>query len=173
MGAFGTFNGEESAKWEASDTRMKCAEVLLPNGNGSFMSKCGQRSIGIGLLVDQARTPLFRAYNYDAWTNNGKKGSVPFGDSTKLYSMYKTHENLVYVTKYREVAAMLQLHHNYNSYLWTEATIGDGKRAPVYKAVVCDTARSWAVRQQAIKMAAALNVEVIWVNDLKAMNFPT
>jgi hypothetical protein len=171
----GEFDASASAQFERSSISMKCAEPLRAHKTDTacWYSGCVSNSNGIGLVVDQSRTPLFRCYNYDAYTNNVGNGAEIAEKHLKPNVLYSTRHNgractdsdgnLCYVTDYNQIASLMELHSKRGSYQsrYAEANVGNGKSPVIYKAVVVDISRGQETIDNATKMAELMKLPLI------------
>lgn len=160
----GDFDAEGSASYELTSTVQKCAEALRPHNSDDtcWYSGCQKNSCGIGLLVDQSQTPLFRCYGYDAYTNNRGEQLAKHQKQGVLYSTRVNDSGMVYVTAYNQVLSMIEKFVNSG---YTEATIGDGKNPIKYSAVVVDSTRGSHTYKQAKELAECMGLPIIEMKD--------
>ena len=163
----GDFDPVASAYYELSSTVQKCAEAVVQHKTRPdyWYSGCvGNSKSGIGLLVDQSRTPLFRCYSFDAYTNNRGEELCKNPKQGVLYSSRLGNTSLVFCKDYNQVASFCEKHVEGG---YTECTMGDGKRPVRYSAVIFNSERGERNRGLALAMATAMGLPLIEIEGSK------
>lgn len=167
----GDFDPSASAQYEATSVVQKCAEAVVQHKTKPefWHSGCvGNSKSGIGLLINQSQTPLFRCYSFDAYTNNRGEALCKAPKPGILYSSRLGETSLKFCKEYKQVASFCE---KFVEKGYTECTVGNGRNPVKYSAVIVTVNDDSDISNlhKAEEIAIILGVPVIQIAGTKML----